>query len=128
MQNTRLYDQWRAMDDRRLANKPISVRLPVHVLARINAIADIFPTKTRTDLLTDLLKAGLEAFENSMPPVHYSAEPYEVEPGLVLSLPVGPTAEYQQNSNKHYHQLEQDLGNSNPADLFEITSKEFKAR
>lgn len=58
-----LYDQWRTMNDNRLASKPISIRLPVHVLARINAISELFPSKIRTDILTDLIKTGLEVLK-----------------------------------------------------------------
>lgn len=128
MKNTKLYDQWRAMDDRRLASKPISLRLPVHVLARINAIAGMFPTKTRSEIMIDLLKAGLESFEDSMPPVYYDDEPFEVEPGHIVVSPVGPTAEYQKTANYHYEQLEAELGNKNITQLFDISCKEWKGR
>jgi hypothetical protein len=125
MKNTSLYDQWRAMDDRRLVSKPVSVRLPVHVLARVNSIAEIFPTKTRTDILTDLLKAGLDAFEESLPPVAYEYEPTEVEDELFVCDPVGVTADYKMNANKHYQVLEQELGNNEPDRLFELSSKRY---
>lgn len=128
MKDTKLYDQWRAMDDRRLASKPISIRLPVHVLARINAIAAMFPTKTRTDIMADLLKVGLDAFEESLPPLYYSDQPFEVEPGLVLVEPVGVNADYRRHANHNYQLLEAELGNPKPADLFELFSKEWKDR
>jgi hypothetical protein len=126
MKTTKLYDQWRAMDDRRLASKPVSLRLPVHVLARINAIAAMFPTKTRSEIMTDLLKVGLDAFEESLPPISYSDEPFEVEPGLLIVTPEGPTAEYRSSANHHYEQLEKELGNNNPSQLFDTSSKKWK--
>lgn len=128
MKNTKLYDQWRAMDDRRLASKPISLRLPVHVLARINAIAAMFPTKTRSEIMTDLLKVGLDSFEESLPPVHYADDPFEVEPGYIVVSPTGPTADYQKTANYHYEQLEKELGNNSITELFDISCKEWKGR
>lgn len=128
MENTKLYDQWRAMDDRRLASKPVSVRLSVHVLARINAISDMFPNKTRTDIMTDLLKVGLEAFEGSLPPLQYSDEPIsdEDEPGQAFVEPVGANADYRKKANEHYRQLEKELGNKKLANLFDVSWKKWE--
>lgn len=123
MKNTNLYDQWRAMDDKRLASKPISTRLPVHVLARLNAISALFPTKTRTDILVDLIKSGLDSFEESLPPVYYSPDPVEIDKDLSVYLPVGANAEYKQRANKEYADLENELGNTNPQNLFSVDSK-----
>lgn len=123
MKTSSLYDQWRAMDDRRLSSKPVSVRLPVHVMARLNAIADLFPTKTRTDILTDLLKVGLASFEDSLPPLAYSSDTEEIEPGLVVVSPRGETAEYRKSANRHYAQLENELGNMHPQTLLDVPFK-----
>ena len=122
MENTSLYDQWRTMDDRRLGNKPVSVRLPVHILARINAISDMFPNKTRTDIMTDLLEVGLEAFEKSLPPLQYSDEPTP-DDGELLVEPIGANADYRKKANEHYRQLEKELGNEQPAGLFDVSWK-----
>ncbi len=128
METTKLYDQWRAMDDRRLANKAVSVRLPVHILARINAISDMFPTKTRTDIMTDLLKVGLEAFEGSLPPLQYSDEPVTDadESGQAFVEPVGVNADYRKKANEHYRQLEKELGTHKPANLFDVPWKAWE--
>lgn len=126
METTKLYDQWRAMDDRRLANKAVSVRLPVHILARINAIGDLFPTKTRTDILTDLLKVGLEAFEGSLPSLQYSDIPVEFEPGQAAVEPIGVNADYRKKANKHYRQLEKELGANKPEDLFDVSCRTWE--
>lgn len=45
-----LIELWAAPDSSRLAAKQVSVRLPVHVMARIRALEDMFPTRTRTDI------------------------------------------------------------------------------
>ena len=123
MKSTSLYDQWRAMDDARLSSKPVSIRLPVHVLARVNAISGMFPSKTRTDILTDLIKTGLESFESSLPPLYFSEEAIEVEPNFYVHLPVGVNAEYQNKANDQYCELEKELGNNRPQNLFSLESK-----
>lgn len=128
MKSKKLYDQWRSMDDRRLAQRPISNRLPVHILARVNAITEMFPAKTRTDIMTDLLKTGLDAFEDSLPPLSYSDELFDNGEGIILVEPVGVNADYQAKANKHYRQLELELGNEKPSDLFDLSCKRYDGK
>ena len=90
MGDKKLYALWRSNDDRRLVQRPVSMRLPVHVMARVNAINDLFPTKTRTEIMTDLLKVGLEAFEESLPPLAYSHEPVEIDENNTMAYATRP--------------------------------------
>jgi hypothetical protein len=117
MNKPKLYEQWGARDDRRLSNKTISSRLPVHVLARIMAICDLYPSRTRSEIINDLLKAGLEVFESELPKSSYHADPEEIEADANL-LPSGTKTQYRQNANAHYQALESELGNDKAAGLF----------
>ena len=69
-----LYEQWTSLDDRVLMKNPVSFRLPVHIMARLNAMADVFPARSRTDVMVDLLKEALAHFEEKVLPVNDSPE------------------------------------------------------
>jgi hypothetical protein len=120
-----LFQLWGARDDRRLSPKPVSVRLPVHVQARLFALEEMYPTKSRTDLITDLLKAGLEVFEKSMPPIGYEIETHidPDEPDRAFKIPSGIAHDYQAKANKQFKRLEAELGNNKAAQLFDTSAK-----
>jgi hypothetical protein len=65
---------WGAPDNTRLTPKQISIRLPIHVAAKISAISEMFPKKTKTEIIGDLLAAALTQFAEGL-----SNEPSEFE-------------------------------------------------
>jgi hypothetical protein len=65
---------WGAPDNTRLTPKQISIRLPIHVAAKISAISEMFPKKTKTEIIGDLLAAALTQFAEGL-----SNEPDEME-------------------------------------------------
>ncbi len=64
-----LHKIWSAPDNSRLIPKQISIRLPVHVAAKIYALEEIYSTKSRTQIINDLLSTALEDLESSLPSV-----------------------------------------------------------
>ncbi|MEN8123100.1 MAG: hypothetical protein ABFS35_22370 [Bacteroidota bacterium] len=56
---------WNAPDHSILTPKQVSVRLPILVAAKISAICEMFPNKTKTQVINDLLAAALDGFEES---------------------------------------------------------------
>jgi hypothetical protein len=116
-----LYNQWTALDDRALAKDPISVRLPVHLLARLNSLCDVFPNRNRTDFIIDLLKAALYKLEvdgltTEMP------EGFEeiASPGAVPSIEYLVGVKYRECANTHYHKLAKKAGHKIVPDLFPV--------
>lgn len=115
--NIKLFDKLGAWDDGRLALKPISARIPVHVMARLQTICELFPSKTRTVIITELLKAGLEKFEESLPPTQFDDE--EIHEGQWTKIPrPGPRLDYYRGANYNNHKLEAELKNKNAGPLF----------
>jgi len=107
---------WSAPDNTRLTAKQLSVRLPVHVAARVNALCDMYPNKTRTEIIGDLLSMALKEIEAAFPEqrgqqegVTPDGEPYYED--------LGPYKAYEWNTNKHYEILEKELGNDDPKPL-----------
>lgn len=135
-----LHDVWASPDNTRLTSKQFSFRFPVHIAAKIAALCEMYPQKNRTHIVADLLGAALDDLEKNLPITlhglsaqeereqreiaNYCEEDYEE-----LFVVGGPRAYFRNYSNRHYQELEKELGNENPAPLFEklyMTEKEFK--
>lgn len=103
---------WGAPDNTRLTSKQISIRLPVHVAAKISAISDMFPKKTKTEIIGDLLAAALAQFAEGL-----SSEPDEED----LARGLDPTTDWcgQRGSYEHFvkkHLVEFDKEDGGPED------------
>jgi hypothetical protein len=117
MKSADLHKVWSAPDNSRLTAKQYSFRLPVHVAAKISALCDIYPNKTKTEIVGDLLSAALNDLVENLPaqpgaffdehPEH--GELYEAE---------GLAADFRRHANKHYKELERELGNKAAPDLY----------
>jgi len=58
---------WGAPEPPRLTPKQVSIRVPILVSAKISALMDLFPRKTKTDIIGDLLISALEKLESELP-------------------------------------------------------------
>ena len=112
---------WELRDNSRLTAKQMSVRLPTHVAARISAICEVFPNKTKTQVIGDLLSSALDELENGMQ-YDLSSEPTSSTPdGEPLYSFVGPGKKgtYLNTANKYLKELEAEIGNDEP-ELFDV--------
>lgn len=107
---------WGAFDNKRLCAKQFSIRLPVHVAARVAALCDMYPSKTKTDIISDLLATALDNIEESLP-MYKDSMPIEIE-GEMVYPNIGPRVHFHHYSNDHYKELEKELGNPNPKNLY----------
>jgi len=107
---------WGAPDNTRLTAKQTSIRLPVHVASRINALCDMYPNKSRTEIISDLLSMALKEIESAFPE-HKGKQIGETDEGQPYYEDTGPNSEYVKYANKHYSLLEKELGNKNPKAL-----------
>lgn len=143
MKTQHLHDVWASPDNSRLTSKQFSFRLPVHIAAKIAALCELYPQKNRTQIVADLLAAALDDLEKSLPeelspyldPEEEAREMeiakalhevYEPRYGLA-----GPRGRFRNYANRHYQELEKELGNENPLRLFEplyFSEAEFKER
>lgn len=116
MKTNDLLKVWGAFDNKRLCAKQFSIRLPVHVAARISALCDMYPSKTKTDIISDLLATALDHIEENLP--QYKAEdPIEID-GEEVYGNAGPRVEFHSHANRYYQELEKELGNPNPKNLY----------
>lgn len=113
-----LVSVWGSPDNSRLTAKQSSFRLPVHVAAKLAALSDIYPQKTKTQLVADLLSAALAEMESTLP--YYPGErfPEAEEDGEPLYVAEGPAGQFRSLTNKYYMELEKELGNDSPTPFF----------
>lgn len=117
MKASELASIWASPDNTRLTAKQYSFRLPVHVAAKLAAICEMYPQKTRTQIVADLLTAALEEFPKSFPSVvgRYFGKDDEGRP---MYEDAGQSEQYRELTNKHFKELETELGNTDPQDFF----------
>jgi len=132
MKTQHLHDMWSSPDNSRLVSKQFSFRLPVHIAAKLAALAELYPQKNRTQVVADLLTAALDDLEANLPQELGAAESQddariekliannlgeEYEPYYELS---GARAQFRALANKHYKELENELGNEAAAQLYSV--------
>ena len=106
-----------APDNSRLTAKQQSFRLPTHVAAKINALCDVYPSRSKTEIVGLLLAAALDDAINHLP-----ASPGEEwgpgPDGQMLYYATGLAANFRRSANQHFKDLEKELGNDEAADLY----------
>jgi hypothetical protein len=118
MKPSNLHDVWSAPDNSRLTPKQLSFRLPVHVAAKLAALGDMYPHRTRTQIVGDLLSAALEQVESGFPFVQGRFVFTEPETNTDLYEDAGPGKRFRDLTNKHYVALERELGNESPTAFY----------
>lgn len=140
MKTQHLHDVWASPDNSRLTSKQFSFRLPVHIAAKIAALCEMYPQKNRTHIVADLLAAALDDLEKNLPAAlselteeenhdqKLAADHYGYEYEQVYEV-YGQRGRFRDLANKHYVELENELGNEKPLPLYEklhATEKQFK--
>lgn len=119
MKASELVSLWSAPDNSRLTAKQSSFRLPVHVAAKLAALCELYPNKTRTEIVGDLLSTALEDVIKALP--SYPGREFEPHPesGEMLYEEAGPKAHFRALANRYYMELEKELGNESPRKLYD---------
>ncbi len=112
-------EKWVTTNDQRLVKKQTSIRLPVHVAAKIQALCDMYPTKSKTEIITDLLAASLDEAYEAFP--YCPGESVQIN-GETHYKDAGPRKRYTELANQHFVELESELGNQFPSTLFKEPS------
>lgn len=118
MKASDLVTVWSAPDNSRLTSKQYSFRLPVHVAAKLAALEDLYPARSRTQLVGDLLAAAIADVETKLPTSPGPEWGSDPDTGEMMFHATGQGVTYRELANKHYEVIERDLGNDSPAKLF----------
>lgn len=113
-----LHSFWSLPDNSRLTSKQYSFRLPVHVAAKIAALCDMYPQKSRTEIVGDLLSTAIDDLLKGMPSVEGKLVHVD-EDGEKFYEDIGPRPQFWTLADKHYKALEREMGNKNPPSLQE---------
>jgi hypothetical protein len=113
-----LHAVWSAPDNTRLTAKQTSIRLPIHVAAKLSALCDLYPHKTRTQIIGDLLAAAIDGSVQGIASVKGRflgrIEPPGMQ-GWYSYEEVGPLGRFKDLANRHYVEYERELGNESLA-------------
>ena len=119
MKASDLVTVWGAPDNSRLTAKQYSFRLPVQVAAKLAALEELYPTRSRTQLVGDLLAAAIGEVEKNLP--SYAGESLGRHPDSdeEMFVECGPISRYRRLANQYYGDIEREMGNENPSLLFD---------
>lgn len=123
MKSSDLHNLWTAPDNSRITSKQFSFRLPVHVAAKLAALAEMYPQKTRTEIVGDLLATALDELVKGMPTYKGESLGYIPELGEEAFEEYGPAIKFWDLADKYYKELEKEMGNENPPPLQEAMRK-----
>ncbi|MBK7415769.1 MAG: hypothetical protein IPJ38_12270 [Dechloromonas sp.] len=142
MKASNLHDAWGSPDNTRLTPKQLSLRLPIHVAAKVGALCDMYPQKSRTQIIADLLTSALDELEQHLPealgnPISAEEEHHERKVADHLGdayVPIfhlgGARGKFRRLANEHFVELERELGNEKPdllfSDLYTTEEKQKK--
>ncbi|WP_420814600.1 type 1 pili tip component [Oceanicoccus sagamiensis] len=96
-----LLQLWETTASGQLTREEQSIRLPVEDAAKLQALAEMYPRRSVTEIVTDLLSAALDDVESSMPYVSGKTVVARDEQGDPLFEDVGPTPKYLSLTKKH---------------------------
>lgn len=141
MKTQHFHDVWASPDNSRLTTKQFSFRFPVHIAAKIAALCEMYPQKNRTHIVADLLAAALDDLEKNLPASLGSGlSPEDEDDARMIANELheeyepiyeigGARGRFRHTANRHYIELEKELGNESPLPLYEplyVTEKQFK--
>lgn len=105
---------WGAPEPPRLAPKQFSIRLPMLVSAKISALCEMYPKKTKTEIIGDLLTTALEQLEYDFPTVNGRPLCDDPETGETIYEDIGIRTSFRRLTEKHLREIENDAGVTDP--------------
>ncbi len=103
-----LIEEWQQKAAERLTPKEYGLRLPLHDAARVEALAEMYPGRTKEQILTDLLSAALDELEESLPYVRGVQVLAEDDHGDPIYEDAGLTPRYHKLTQQHLKRLERE--------------------
>lgn len=98
----------------RLARKKYSFRLPIELASRLEALCEMHPQKTRTQLIGDLLDLGLVEAQRVWAGAGGGLTGFHPDTRQPVYLLTGPFAEFRGLTYKHHLSMERELGHDDP--------------
>lgn len=100
-----LVDSWEQGASEQRTREYYTVRLPVHDAAKVAALAELYPGRSETQIISELLSAALDELEVAFPYVQGARVVAEDELGDPIYSDEGKTPRFQELTRKHYERL-----------------------
>ncbi|MGD8407709.1 MAG: hypothetical protein PVF21_03730 [Thiohalophilus sp.] len=108
MQIQQLLDKWAGTARHEEPVIHTSIELPLEQAARLLALQDMYPGRTREQLLLDLISTALDELEAALPYVPGNKVVSEDEYGDPIYEDVGPTPRFLELTRKYRDQIQQE--------------------
>lgn len=105
MRIAELIQRWNAETQTRTAVRTYVVRLPLRDAARIEALRVMYPNRSDSQLMADLIRAGLDELEVAMPYVPGKRIIAEDDYGDPIYEDLGPTPQFYSLSHEILRKL-----------------------
>ena len=105
-----LLEVWeKSASEKRAAHK-YPIKLPISVAAHIRALAEMYPGRSESEIIVDLLSTALDELLETLPYVQGESVIREDDFGEPVYEDVGPTPRFIELTNKYTKILEAELG------------------
>ena len=98
---------WKENASMPVSKDKITIHLSLYDIAKIEALAELFPGRTKEQIIGELLSAALNEIEESLPYVKGSRVIAEDEFGDPIYEDIGITPAFEAATHRHYKDLEQ---------------------
>jgi len=107
-----LMQHWEKLAGSEITAREFSVQLPLYDAARILALAEMYPVKTETQSITELLGAALDELQEAFPYAQGKRVIAADDHGDPIYEDVGPTPDFFRNTQEHTRRLEAEAKNT----------------
>lgn len=104
-----LLAEWQDKASARQTTDEYAIRLSLHDAARVRALAAMYPGRTETQIISELLTAALDELEASFPYVQGSRVVAEDEQNDPIYEDIGPTPRFHQLTRRFSGELAEEL-------------------
>lgn len=106
-----LVSRWHEEPKYPLTPKQISIRLPIDVAAKVSALCEIYPARTKTEIIADLVAASVDQLVRALPSEKGDFLEAESVPGQIrVYEDVGPKGRFLKATATTLRQLETEVG------------------
>jgi hypothetical protein len=106
-----LVHRWHEEPKYPLTPRQISIRLPIDVAAKVAALCEIYPARTKTEIIADLVASSVDQLARALPSEKGDFLEQESTPGGIrIYRDVGPKGRFLEGTARHLRQLEEEVG------------------
>ena len=104
-----LFEEWEKSASEVRTHHKYTIKLPLSVAARVRALAEMYPGRSETEIMVDLLATALDELLETIPYVQGDSVTGEDEFGEPVYEDIGATPRFIELTNKYFQILEKEL-------------------